>query len=102
MQSTGQTSTHDRSFRLMQGSAMMYGIQAPGNSRRIANIEGLPPPFKARWQAPRSGSSATRRSRGTHTAAARCDPVHTALLQYAFLVSVLSLMTRIAYCSSAV
>src|SRR6266480_4437795 len=34
MQSTGQTSTHDRSFTLMQGSAMMYGIQAPGMSRR--------------------------------------------------------------------
>src|SRR5438046_9716321 len=30
MQSTGQTSTHDLSFRLMHGSAMMYGIQAPG------------------------------------------------------------------------
>src|SRR5256714_14373100 len=26
MQSTGQTSTHDRSFTLMHGSAMMYGI----------------------------------------------------------------------------
>src|SRR2546427_8014547 len=34
MQSTGQTSTHDRSFTLMQGSAMMYVIQAPGIARR--------------------------------------------------------------------
>src|SRR2546430_3550264 len=29
MQSTGQTSTHERSFTVMHGSAIMYGIQAP-------------------------------------------------------------------------
>jgi len=29
MQSTGHTSTHDRSFTLMHGSAMMYGIPSP-------------------------------------------------------------------------
>src|SRR2546425_9785249 len=51
MQSTGQTSTQERSFRLMHGSAMMYVIQAPASltSRRrahpgrIANIEAGPP-----------------------------------------------------------
>src|SRR5205809_548833 len=31
MQSTGQTSTQERSFRLMHGSAMMYVIQAPAS-----------------------------------------------------------------------
>jgi hypothetical protein len=29
MQSTGHTSTQDRSFTLMHGSAMMYGIPSP-------------------------------------------------------------------------
>jgi hypothetical protein len=29
MQSTGHTSTHERSFKPMQGSAMIYGISAP-------------------------------------------------------------------------
>src|SRR6266550_635789 len=45
MQSTGQTSTHDRSLTLMQGSAMTYDIPSPecemaGNRRRrIANLD---------------------------------------------------------------
>src|SRR5881409_2300905 len=46
----------------------------PPNSGRIANIGWVPPPFKARCQAPRSGSSAPRRPLATHTALTRCDP----------------------------
>src|SRR2546430_2522790 len=34
MQSTGHTSTQDRSFRPMQGSAMMYGMRGPRLSLR--------------------------------------------------------------------
>src|SRR5256885_15631923 len=41
MQSTGHTSTHERSFRLMHGSAMMYVIPAlqwiPGRRANIAD-----------------------------------------------------------------
>src|SRR6266536_4888041 len=33
MQSTGQTSTQERSFTLMHGSAMIYGMATPGNPR---------------------------------------------------------------------
>src|SRR3990172_11054093 len=41
MQSTGHTSTQERSFTLMHGSAMMYGIQALVTGR-IANIDWGP------------------------------------------------------------
>src|SRR2546428_6949191 len=36
MQSTGQTSTHDLSFTLMHGSAIIYGIEASRLSYALA------------------------------------------------------------------
>src|SRR5579884_3263360 len=48
MQSTGQTSTHERSLTLMHGSALTYGIEAP-SGRDSQTLIG--PPFS---QGPRS------------------------------------------------
>src|SRR5437762_4609384 len=39
MQSTGHTSTHDRSFTLMQGSAMIYGIPAPRSEEHTSELQ---------------------------------------------------------------
>src|SRR5713226_6737725 len=40
MQSTGHTSTHERSLTLMHGSAMTYGIHSP--PRRVTNAKAKP------------------------------------------------------------
>src|SRR5437870_12639445 len=69
MQSTGQTSTHDRSFRLMQGSAMMYGIQAPGNFASNRKHRGAPTPV----QGPVAGTAIRVISDKTATRNARSE-----------------------------